>query len=163
MKNHEIARVSANLEVLAACEEAVAEFYEACAQAWPEERNFWNDLAVDEMVQAARLHLMRLRAGDSVDVAESVRLFPPPAVQRFIGWVRAGRDRVRTGRLDLRGALAMARDLEQSPIMGEHFRVTRETASRVADYLLAYATEFGDHERRISTRLELELRPARIA
>ncbi|HWR98108.1 MAG TPA: hypothetical protein VN317_06765 [Candidatus Methanoperedens sp.] len=161
--NESSARVLDNLEALAACGEAAADFYQACADAWPKERDFWSDLAVDEVVQEARLRLMRPRARDSAETAKSVKLYPPAALNGFLAWVKASRDRVRTGDLDRRGALAIARDLERSPIMSEHFRVTRTTGHRIAHYLLGYATEFGEHERRIAARLASEPATARVA
>ncbi len=163
MKNEDLGRVLGTLDALAACGEAVADFYQSCADVWPDEGDFWSDMAVDEVVQAARLHLMRLRARDSADAAESVRLFSPAAVNGFLAWVKVNRERVRTGRIDRRGALAVARDLERSPIMSEHFRVTRATVERIANYLLAYATEFGDHEQRIAARLSCQLPTALVA
>lgn len=156
-------RVLRNLELMLQCEKSVAEFYQTCAKTWPQEFAFWSDLAAGGLVRSMRLQLMEPRVEDSESAADSIRIFNPAALTTFLAWVDTSRERVASGTIDKRGALAIARDLERSPILNEQYLVTRRTDPALANYLLSFATEYGEQTKRIEARLGETFETAKVA
>lgn len=146
-------RVLKNLELLLLCENAVADFYQTCARTWPRDFVFWSDLAAAGLVRSLRLHLMQPRAENSEHAAASIRIFTPAALTCFLTWVKTSGARVRSHEIGKRGALAIARDIERSPIVNEQYLVTRRTEPELANYLLSFATDYGEQAKRIEARL----------
>lgn len=147
-------RVLNNLNLILRCEDAVAVFYQTCAGTWSRDMEFWSELAAGGMVRSTRLHLMRNRVEDSESAADSIRLFPPAAMNTFLTWMERSSARVRSGEIGKCRALAIARDLERSPIVNEQFLVTRGTDPGLANYLLAFATDYDQFKKRIEGYLD---------
>jgi len=156
-------RVLKNLEMMLQCENAVTAFYQTCAKAWPRERVFWSDLAAGSLLRYTRLQLMQPRAENSESAADSIRVFHPGALTTFRAWVESSRVRVHSGEIGMRGGLALARDLERSPIVNEQYLVTRRTDPELADYLLSFATDYGEQTKRIEARLGESFATAKVA
>ena len=163
MKATELAQILRNMDLLMSCEEAVMDFYQACAEAWPREREFWGDLAADELVHTTRLQLMRDRAEGSAHAARSIRIFPPAALATFRSSVEGSRERVQSRKISHREALAIARDLERSPIVNNHYLVARSAEPGLANYLLSFATDYGEHSQLIEERLNRAVTMERVA
>lgn len=142
-----------NLDLLVSCTEAATSFYQECHRMWPEERTFWSDLAADGLVRTTRLQLMGHRAKDSNSAARSIRIFKPEVLATFHAWIEKNRSGVRSGAIGQRAAAAIARELERSPILNEHYVVGRWTDQPLANYLLSFATDYGKHAQHIEQLL----------
>lgn len=153
MEAKKLQQVVKNLDLLVSCAEAATIFYQECHRTWPEESAFWSDLAADGMVRTTRLQLMGYRAKDSNGAARSIRIFKPEVLATFLAWIEKNRSGVRSGTIDQRGAAAIARELERSPILNEHYLVGRWTDQPLANYLLSFATDYGKHAQHIEQLL----------
>jgi hypothetical protein len=115
--------VARTLDLLAECEEAVAAFYEGCAEAWPKDRLFWKEIGEEERGHARNLHRMKELVLSRPEAFAAAKLFSPFAVRTMIERLRREREKVVTGKLPEVVALSISNDLEDSLIEKRYHEV----------------------------------------
>lgn len=155
-------RVSRYLALLVQCEESVGDFYRACAETWPRDAAFWQGLVDEETDHAVRLELVRARIRLTPHGVGLVHAFPEGTILTFLRSVRESTVQVRAGLISMSGALARARDLEQSLIGSQPLRGLSFDDPRFARYQLEFSAEILEHAQRILDRLQ-ETRPEQRA
>lgn len=116
------------LKVLAKLELAVAHFYAACAQAYPEDRELWEGLQEDEQLHAAHVERMGQILADRPADFERNRTFSVAAVRTFIGYADSATQRVRSlsrPRAEYPQILALAQDMERSILESKYGEIVK--------------------------------------
>lgn len=147
-------RVSQYLTLLVRCEEAVGEFYRVCAETWPEEAGFWQNLADEELDHAVRLEMVQARIRATPHGIGLVHPYPEGTLQAFHHSVRKSAALVRAGTVTKSAALALARDLEQSRIGSQPLRGLSFDDPRFARYEQEFSADILEHAQRIVDRLQ---------
>lgn len=159
MKTAEQHRVLQGLGLLVRCEEAVGEFYQACARAWPTDRDLWDGLSEEEAMHAVRLGLLQGWVRVEAGAARLERFFPFADLHAFLEEVDRGRDRVLAGELTKTMALALARDTERSLLEIQSRRAIAFADPNLDGYLRTISAETHDHGRRLEERLWAATQP----
>ena len=146
-------KISGYLKLLVRCEEAVADFYRACATTWPEERAFWEGLADEEVDHAVRLELLQARVRLTPHGVGLLHPFPEGSLQTFVSSVEQDTKLARSGAIAMSEALSRARDLEQSLISSQPLRGLSFDDPRFEHYRKEVSAGFVNHARRILARL----------
>lgn len=153
MKTSEQHTVLKSLSLLMRCEEAVGEFYQACAEAWPTDRELWAGLREEESVHAVRLGLLRGWVQVEAGAARLERVFPRKDLECFLEGVARDRDRVLAGELTRTAALALARDAERSLLETQALRAIAFVNPKLEGFLRKINAETLNHGRRLEERL----------
>jgi hypothetical protein len=139
-------RAADYLGSLVRCREAVAEFYQACADVWPDGRTLWQRLAQEEASEAVSIALVRERVLRTPHGVGLLKPYPVAVIQNFIESVESDTRLVRTAGMTAETARLRARDRAQSlivsqPLRGFSFddprfaRYWEETSVRIAAYV----------------------------
>ena len=115
-----------SLQALVRLELAVGELYQSCAERWPDDGQFWLEVARQEMLHARAiermLSLIALNPGNFAPL-KAIRV---KAVDTIISGIESRTEQVRSGQLSINNALHIAVDLENS-IMENKFYATVQT------------------------------------
>lgn len=151
-------RVIEGLEMLLRCEEAVGDFYRACGQTWPVDRDFWAGIAEEEAIHVARLGVLLERVRRGAAAARVRQEAPCAALKALFQAAVQDRELLLAGKIGRAMALALARDLERSLIGSRALRAISFEEGPCAGYLRAIAEETHRHERLFDGRLAEQLR-----
>jgi rubrerythrin len=116
MIQNDIKSIMELLSILAKTESAIADFYDACGQMWPEEREFWESLVRDERGHADVMQRMANIIYQKQDVFRVGRKINSIAVKTFNRSIEENRERCLNGNLPRERMLFIARDIERSLI-----------------------------------------------
>ena len=115
------------MELMAANERLIGDFYQACARTWEEDRTFWLDIAAEEEKHAQYIERMTRIVSLRPDHFEIGRLFNKTAIQTIMNGIKGHLKRLRKRAITRNQAINVARDLELSIIeknFGEILRTT---------------------------------------
>jgi len=141
------------LKVLAKLELAVAHFYAACAQAYPEDRALWKGLEEDEQLHAAHLGRMGQILADWPAEFDRNRSFSVAAVRTFIGYADSATQRVRGlpwPKAEYPQILALAQDMERSILESKYGEVVKGAHPEFRALAAELATATAAHRARIA-------------
>lgn len=102
------------LKLMGEAELAMAELYQTCADAWPEDNGFWKKLAAGECEHSANMRRMGEIIALKFDRFQLNRPINPVGIRTFISGIRSNIDRVKSGAIPKRNMLFIARDIENS-------------------------------------------------
>jgi hypothetical protein len=121
-KAQEISNVLAGL---AQNERKIAALYSACAEKWPEDRDFWLMLVAAEEKHAVMIESMSEILMRKPDLFESGRPFNMTAISSSMAWIESNRDKLKKGSLNKEHLLIIARDIEQSILEAKFAEIVR--------------------------------------
>lgn len=104
------------LSSLTTLEVAMAAFYKACAQQWPEDADFWNGVAHQELAHACSVESMGALIELNPQHFTLARSFKVAAINTVIAGVNRNRELVSARQLLKRQALHSAYDIEKTVI-----------------------------------------------
>ena len=148
------------LQYMAQLELALAEFYEACAQTWEEDEDFWSRLGQQERQHAQNIRKMAEIISEKYEFFESFRPFNPAAVRTIISGIEDNRHRLKGGGISKRNALFIARDIERSLIEAKYSEIVKTTDIEYKNLLTAIITQTEAHENLIDKRIQEAKAPA---
>jgi len=132
------------IEMLAKNEEAVSQLYSAYADRFPEYRDFWSDLAVEEIDHANELRKLCGIAGEgSLHIREG--RFNTTAIGNFSSYVKRESEPDRVKSSSLINALSVALSIEESMIEHKFFDVFEADSVEIRHVLLKLAADTRSH------------------
>ena len=132
------------IEMLAKNEEAVAQLYSAYADRFPEHKDFWSGLAVEEIDHAAELRkLCEITAKGGLYIGEG--RFSTIAISNFSSYVEKESEPDRVKASSFINALSVALYIEESIIEHKFFDVFETDSAELKQVLLNLAAETKRH------------------
>ena len=132
------------VEMLAKNEEAVAQLYSAYADRFPEYKDFWSGLAVEEIDHAAELRkLCEIAVKGGLYITEG--RFNTTAISTFSSYLEKESEPNRVKELSLINALSIAVYIEESIIEHKFFDVFQTDSVELKQILLNLAAETKRH------------------
>ncbi len=141
------------LKTLAKLELAVAQFYAACAKAYPEDRQLWEGLVDDEQLHAAHLERMGQILVERPADFQPKRSFNVAAVQTFIAYAGSATQRVRSltkPKTEYPQILALAQDMERSILESKYGEIVKGTHPEYQALVGELVTDTAAHRARIA-------------
>jgi rubrerythrin len=147
------ARVRVVLKLLGSNELAIKRLYETYASKFPSASEFWVRLSGDEEQHAAWLR--ELCWDESLTTADfAARRFRPDTIRASIKNVEKQIEKAETENITLATALSTARDLENSILESDYFRVLEADSPEMQSVFIRLASETKGHRDAVSEALE---------
>ena len=140
------------LRLLAEHEQLISQMYKSFAVSFPEYRDFWNEISLEETEHAEILRSLRQSIQDA-DAHFNKNTFPLEAVRFSIASVRKVMDEVKSGQVTPIAALSLARDYENSLIEKDFLKVVEADSDAVKEALGRLSMDTGRHRDRIDKLL----------
>lgn len=112
-------RTIAILQKLGRTEEAVAALYRAYGCVWPQDRDFWESLAVAEDGHRAYIARVIVLVDERPDEFKSVHFVSPEMLDNFITKIRSHANMAQMGQLSEKQALYEAHQIENMALESE--------------------------------------------
>jgi len=136
------------IEMLAKNEETVSQLYSAYEDRFPEYKDFWSGLAVEEIDHANELRKLCEIAGEgSLHIKEG--RFNTTAIGSFSSYVKKESEPERVQALSLINALSVALSIEESMIERKFFDVFEAYSAELRHVLLSLAAETKRHREQV--------------
>ena len=133
------------LTAMEGLETAISAFYAACAGRWPEHGKLWNALAQAELRHADYLRKMTEFVKNNPAAYTPGRTFLPKAIETVTRGVTENTARVAGRGLEMKNALFIARDFEQSIIEKNYHDLIRTRDAQFNSMIAEIVKETGDH------------------
>lgn len=143
--------------LLAGHELALARLYEVCSDVFPDKRDLWRGLAMEERGHAETLE--RLRSDpDVVRWSLHDSNLKPQAVRSSTAYVDTQLRRVQEGSVGALRALSIAKDLEDALVEKQFAKLDPTAFPRSAPVLEAFIADIQRHRSTIAEAIEMERR-----
>ena len=140
-------------------EARISELYQACAEHWPEDRPFWEDIAQQEREHSQGMGTMRRMIERDPSAFELMSPVNPVAIDAFIARLDEVTQKVRSGQYDKLRILATAADIEQS-VLESSFAAAVKTANLGCQEIQTkIASETRQHREAFVQRIEMVKKP----
>lgn len=147
------------VEMLAKNEEAVSRLYSAYADRFPEYKDFWSELAVDEIDHASELRkLCEIASSGSLYINEG--RFNTTAISTFSSYLEKESEPDRVKASSLINALSVAMHIEESLIERKFFDVFEADSAELKHTLSNLASETARHLEKVRQMWEEHKQPA---
>ena len=136
------------IERLIEYELALSDLYRECAEKFTEHRDFWSELAEEEVIHADSIRKLTDEAmAEKADLNEKAFSIRP--IEISIEYAKEIEDRVKRNKIDLLSILSLSYDIENSIIESEFHRVFTGRDNKVNDYIKLIHMESVNHRERI--------------
>ena len=138
------------LKTLKGTEEAMANYYLACSEAWPDESSFWMQFAMEEEKHGQVIdHLLEIVRANPGQFSLG-RPFELSAVETYATAINERTADIRKGVGSMEEAASFALEMEGSLIESRYFEVVRCDNRKFAELMAGIAFETDRHHRRIA-------------
>lgn len=141
------------IDLLAENELGLKQLYEFYAKTFPKEAVFWLDIANDEKEHAMALLSLKERV-DDIYVYFDEKRFTPEAIQSTKDYIDERIKYVIENKIDLLTALSVARDLENSLIERNYFKVFETDVPEIKNVLKKLEKETLEHRATAENKFE---------
>lgn len=136
------------IELLIEYELAVSELYRECAEKFEEHRDFWSELADEEIIHADNIRKLTDEAIAKNAIIDE-KAFAVRPVEISIEYSKEITKRVRDNKIDLLSVLSLAYDLESSLIESEYHKVFVGREEKVNELIRQIHLESTGHKERV--------------
>jgi hypothetical protein len=123
----DIEKINKVLESMVQYESSMSDFYKQCADAWTDDRAFWQDLSNAEAGHAANIQKIGEMIARRMASFDMGRPFNPIALNTAMAGLAENSKRLSSGAVSMEQLLITARDIEQS-ILESHYAEIVKTA-----------------------------------
>jgi len=141
------------VDLLAENELAIKQLYEFYAKTFPEEASFWLSIASQEKEHAEALLSLKEKL-DDINVYFDEKRFTPEAIQSTKDYIDERIKYVIDNKIDILTALSIARDLENSLIERNYFKVFESDTPEIKNVLKKLETETLKHRKMVEDKYE---------
>lgn len=145
--------ITESLAVLAEAESAIRDLYEEFAKTWPEDSEFWLQIAAEEAHHASNIQSMSAVFAAHPDEFQPGRPFKSAGIRFFITGAQAQAARARNRELSKKNALVIAIDYEKSGIEDKPIEIVRTTNAEYLALAREITDETGEHRDMMVQRL----------
>lgn len=142
------------LSFMADVERALAELYHACGETWDDGHGFWSGIEDEENKHARNIESMKDIISRKPERFEKGRPFNIMAAQTLIRGIRGNIDKVRTGTIQRKNALFMARDMEQSMMEQRYGEVVKTEDIEYLGLMKEIISDTVTHKARIDAEIK---------
>jgi len=143
------------VDLLAENELAIKQLYEFYAKTFPKEAVFWLDIANDEKDHAMALLSLKEKVDDIYVYFDEER-FTPEAILSTKNYINERIKYVIENKINFLTALSVARDVENSLIERNYFKVFESDTPKIKNVLKKLEKETLEHRTRVENRFEEE-------
>lgn len=132
---------------------AVSELYRACADKFSEHKDFWNELADEEIIHADNIRkLTEVALSGNAQVNEMA--FAKRPLEISIEYAKEITERVKENKIDILSVLSLSYDIENSLIESEYHKVFKGKDSEANKFILNIHNESAEHRERVKKKKE---------
>lgn len=141
------------IEMLARNEEIVSQLYKAYAEKFPDHKDFWSQLAEEEIDHADWIHKLHFQIEEGSVYFNEDR-FKMEAIQSFLDYLNDCLVKAQKEETSLINALSIAWDLENGLIEKKFFEVFEGDSAKLKHVLIDLADSTKDHRDRVKRALD---------
>ncbi|MCX5794599.1 MAG: hypothetical protein NTY77_03775 [Elusimicrobia bacterium] len=145
MDTRQEAQIAEALAAMKEAEQAVADFYTACAKFCPGNGDLWLDLAQQEQRHARIAARMGEIFASRPEDFQPGRPFNAVAIRTFIKGVKCSQERALKGELQQRQLIGVARDIESSIIESRFSGIVQTEDQEFLELMRQLLDETADH------------------
>jgi len=136
------------IKLLAEHEKAISHLYKEYARKFPEQKDFWSKIAVEEIEHASWIFKLRSQAEKGSLYFKEGR-FKTEAIETSLEYVKSQITEAQNNKISAKNALSVARDLESGLIEKKFFEVFEPDCREIKQVLLDLAAATREHYNRI--------------
>jgi len=153
MLEKDLARTMEALNVMAEAEEAVGEFYQACANLPGEDRGFWLEMAGEEASHKKHIQKIGETISRKPEDFSLHRPFNAAATRMFLSFIRKSTADLEENKIPRERILFVARDIERSLLELSYFEIVKTTNPTYEKALKEIHAQTADHGSRLERRI----------
>jgi hypothetical protein len=153
MQEKDLARILESLKWMAEAEEAVGEYYRACAGVPGEDREFWLQAAGEEDVHNRSLQKMAELVSQNPERFSLNRPFNPAAIRTFISFIRQNTANLKQGKTSGESLLFVARDIERSLLELAYFEIIKTNDPDSERTIKEMKAQTVEHKQRLEQKI----------
>jgi hypothetical protein len=142
------------LAALGDLELSMADFYDACGKAWPEDRSFWSNIAKTELHHAEHLIKMAKRLNDNPTVFETDRPISVVTIRTVMHGIRGNILRLEKGELTKERSFLLDSDMEMSILESKYEEMPKTTDAEYRAMMSEITAQTDTHHQLIAGRIE---------
>ena len=155
----DLARTLEALKLMAEAEEAVGEFYRACANVPGEDRSFWLQTAGEEDTHKKSVQKMEEMISRNPENFSLRRPFNAAATRTFVSFIRQNTGALKQDKIPRGKLLFVAKDIERSLLELAYFEIVKTTDPGYEKTLKEILTQTAEHKNRIEQKIAAILLP----
>jgi hypothetical protein len=140
------------LKLMAENELAIKKLYDHFAEQFPEARQLWQRMAVDEKKHADWLDMLRFEPVLAGALSRDCRI-TPQSVKSSISYIGQLLEKAQTGEYGLIQAFSLSRDLENSLLEKQFANISQSAPRKIREVLQQLAFDTQRHRRQIEDAL----------
>ena len=140
------------IELLAQHEEAASEVYKTFAERFPDKRQFWTVLQLEELDHASWVRRLKPKIDEGYIYFNQER-FKTEAIQESLERLKGALSKAKQETLRLKDALSIGMDIESSLIESNYYEVYDTDDYEFKQLLTALADAFREHRDRLKDAL----------
>jgi rubrerythrin len=149
----DLARAMETLNVMAEAEEAVEEFYQACANLPGEDRAFWLQMSGEETTHKRYIQKIGEAISRDPENFSLRRPFNVSPTRMFISFIQKSKADLDQGKLRKERILFIARDIEHSLLELSYFEIIKTSDPASEKALKDIAAQTAEHGRRLERKI----------
>ena len=153
MLTKDLARILAALKLMAEGEEAVGEFYRACADVPGEDRSFWLQAAAEEESHKKNVQKMEEMVSRNPENFSLHRPFNAAATQTFLSFIRQNTTALKQNQIPGEKLSFVARDIERSLLELAYFEIVKTTDPAYEKILKEILAQTAEHKNRMERKI----------
>jgi hypothetical protein len=146
MLTKDLARTLEALRLMAEAEEAVGEFYRACANVPGEDRSFWLQAAGEEDTHKKSIQKMEEMISRNPENFSLHRPFNAAATRTFVSFIRQNTGALKQDKIPRGKLLFVAKDIERSLLELAYFEIVKTTDPGYEKTLKEILTQTAEHK-----------------
>jgi hypothetical protein len=153
MNNFDVESLGKTMESMAQYELLLSDLYEKCAQTWPEDKDFWIDIAHQEVHHAENLRTMKALVTRDPIHFDKGRPLNPIAVSTAIAGLQDILKRLTAGEYSYERLLIIARDIENAVLEAHYPDIIKTNNVEYQTLMKSIMDETHDHSSLIQKKL----------
>ncbi len=150
----DIAKIHKVLDSMRQYEVTLSDFYTRCADAWQDDRIFWQALAAAESRHAENIEKIREILTAKPENFDMGRPFHPAALQTAIDGLKNHSERLSTGTTPYEKILIMVRDTENSILESHYAEIVRTANTQYQAWMRGILSDTYQHKQMIQKKID---------
>ncbi len=141
------------LELLAQHEEAISHLYSACANAFQENKDFWQNFAGEEKIHAHWLRDLKAKIETRLVYLDTEK-FTGQSISNLIKWIEEEREKIENGKYSEKEASFLVLDIEKALIESGSLNLFSTDSAELKHFLNFLVEETEKHRKILENKTE---------
>ncbi|MCG6535492.1 MAG: hypothetical protein L7F78_12565 [Syntrophales bacterium LBB04] len=150
----DIEKITKVLASMTQFELALSDFYKQCADVWPDDQTFWQNLARAEVRHAENIQKMREIITDKQERFEAGRLFNVIALDTAMAGLKDNNSRLTAKIFTREKMLIMARDIENSILESHYAEIVKTVDIEYQTLMKGIISQTYEHRKIIQEKID---------